>query len=193
MFDEPAEDPTEDAIKPADRAKDKSDEFRMHAELCAVFEGHRKFDADLVPKLDPEIAREIQRGMARLEKAKTPDSPVLPEESADQAVALLNLPVSRKLTTNNYHIHRRPGEVGDCLGDRLRFMSLPAMRTPGDHLPSIGIPSYCFRIAPSNLAIRLGRSAILKTSRLPLREASNRQLTVYGLLQLDGLPHRRNR
>jgi hypothetical protein len=111
MFDEPTEDPTEHPIKPADRAKEKSDEFRMHAELCAVFEGRRKFDAELRARLDADLAREVQRGMARLEKAKTPDSPVLPEPAAGDAAALLTLPQAKGLATNDYHIHRRPGEV----------------------------------------------------------------------------------
>jgi hypothetical protein len=111
MFDEPSESPAEDASNPADRAREKADEFRTHAELAAVFEGPRKFDAQLIPGLDPELAREVQRTMGRLEKAKSPDSPVLPEPSAADAAALLSLPQARGLSTNDYHIHRRPGEV----------------------------------------------------------------------------------
>jgi hypothetical protein len=111
MFDEPTEDPTERTFNPADQAREKSDEFRMHAELAAVFEGPRKFDAQLLPGLDPQIARDIQRGMGRLEKAKSADSPVLPGPSAADAAGLLSLPTTRGLSTNDYHIHRRPGEV----------------------------------------------------------------------------------
>jgi hypothetical protein len=113
MFDEPNgdEDPVEHSSSPADRAREKSDEFRMHAELAAVFEGNRKFDAELRPGLDAQIARDIQRGMGKLEKAKAADSPVLPEPSLADAAALLSLPTTRDLTTNDYHIHRRPGEV----------------------------------------------------------------------------------
>ena len=111
MFDEPNEEPAERAFDPADRAKEKSDEFRMHAELAAVFEGCRKFDAGLYPGLDVEIARGVQRSMARLEKAKDANSPVLPASSAADAAALLDLYKARDLSTNNYHIHRRPGEV----------------------------------------------------------------------------------
>jgi hypothetical protein len=111
MFDDPHEDPSENPLDPGDRAKEKSDEFRMHAELAAVFEGPRKFDAQLLPGLDPEIARQIQRGMGKLEKAKSPDSPILPPTLAADASELLNLPQTRGLTTNDYHIHRRPGEV----------------------------------------------------------------------------------
>src|SRR3954465_2766241 len=105
MFDDPAEGPAEHPANPADRAREKSDEFRMHAELAAVFEGHRKFDAELLPGLDPEIAREVQRTIRRLEKAKSADSPVLPEPSAADAAALLNLTHTRGLSTNDYHIH----------------------------------------------------------------------------------------
>ena len=57
MFEEPDEETNERAADPATRAKDKSDEFRMHAEFAAVFEAHRKFDAELKAGLDGEIAR----------------------------------------------------------------------------------------------------------------------------------------
>lgn len=112
MYDEPEEEPSERVIKPADRAREKSDEFRMHAELAAVFEGTRKFDAQLVPGLDPEVARDVQQTMGKLEKAKTAESPVLPEGSATaEAARLLNLAEQRGLSTNDYHVRRRPGEV----------------------------------------------------------------------------------
>jgi hypothetical protein len=113
MFDDDDanEQPAEHALNPADRARDKSDEFRMHAELVAAFEGHRKFDAQLVPGLDPEIARDIQRTIARLEKSKLPDTPIVSDQSAADAAHLLTLLNTRGLSTNDYHIYRRPGEV----------------------------------------------------------------------------------
>jgi hypothetical protein len=114
MFEDPNEgneDPTEHAVNPADRARDISDQFRMHAELAAVFEGRRKFDANLLPNLDPDLARDIQRTMGRLEKAKLPDTPVIAEASVPDAARVLDLPSTRDLSTNDYHIHRRPGEV----------------------------------------------------------------------------------
>jgi hypothetical protein len=111
MYEEPQEDPAEHVIDPAARAREKADEFRMHAEIAAVFEGTRKFDAQIRPGLDVELAREIQRGMARLEKSKSPGNPVLPEHFGVDAADLLNLPTTRDLPTNDYHIHRRPGEV----------------------------------------------------------------------------------
>ena len=111
MFDEPNETPAELPADPSERAKEKSDEFRMHAELAAVFEGHRKFDAEVLAGLDRELAREVQRAVAKLEKAKSADSPVLPEPSAADAAAVLGLPATRGSSTNDYHVHRRPGEA----------------------------------------------------------------------------------
>jgi hypothetical protein len=111
MFEEPGESPPEDSRDPKDRAREKSDEFRMHAELAAVFEGCRKFDASILPGFDPELARQTQQTMARLDKSKSPESPILPAASAAQAAELLDLPQTRGISTNDYHIHRRPGEV----------------------------------------------------------------------------------
>jgi hypothetical protein len=83
----------------------------MHAELAAIFEGPRKFDAELLT-LDPELAREMQRTLARLEKARHAETPLIAEPAAAaEAAKLLDDPESRKLSTNDYHVHRRPGEV----------------------------------------------------------------------------------
>jgi hypothetical protein len=111
MFDEPDDRQAELSSKPALRAQEKSDEFRMHAELCAVFEGCRKFDAELRPDLTADQARDLQRTVGKLEKAKTPDSPILPDSAVADAARLLEMPESADLTTNDYHVHRRPGEV----------------------------------------------------------------------------------
>jgi len=113
MYEEPdeGETPAERASDPAARAKDRADEFRMHAELVAVFEGVRKFDAEIDASLEPDVAREVQRAVAKLEKAKLPDVPVIKPESAGDALAILKLSETRGLSTNDYHIHRRPGEV----------------------------------------------------------------------------------
>jgi hypothetical protein len=114
MFDEPNEpdeSPTERAIDPMDRARDKFDELRMHAEVVAVFEGLRKFEAQLLPGLNPELAREMQRTVGRLAKARSPQSPVLPPQVTDEAAGILTLPHTSALSTNDYHVHRRPGEV----------------------------------------------------------------------------------
>jgi hypothetical protein len=108
---EPDEEPAERASKPADRAREKSDELRMHAELAAVFEGCRKFGAELRPRLKADTARDVQRAMGKLEKAKLPDVPVISEPAAPDAAALLSYADSHDLATNDYHIHRRPGEV----------------------------------------------------------------------------------
>ena len=95
MFEEPNEPPAEHAIDPLDRAREKFDEFRMHAEIAAVFEGVRKFDAETFPGLDPEIARDVQRTIGRLAKTKSADSPVLPPPSATDASELLKLIILR--------------------------------------------------------------------------------------------------
>lgn len=110
MFDEPEEPSQERVVDPAQLARDKTDEFRVHAEVCAVFEGPRKFEAE-IHKLKDDLARDIQKRMARLEKAKTPESPILPPENAADAAAVLNLFESNKLSTNDYHVYRRPGEL----------------------------------------------------------------------------------
>jgi hypothetical protein len=111
MFDEPEENQSEKPVDPKDQARDKADELRMHAELASVFEGCRKFEAQLIPGLDAGVAREIQRTMGKLEKAKTADNPVLPEGVMGEADGLLKFGETHKLSTNDYHIHRRPGEV----------------------------------------------------------------------------------
>ena len=110
MFDEPSESPQERTIDPGQRAKDKSDEFRVHAEVCAVFEGPRKFEAQIL-RLDDETARDIQKRMARLEKSKSADSPILRADSTAEAAALLTHSEKTGLSTNDYYISRRPGEV----------------------------------------------------------------------------------
>ena len=111
MFEEPDEAPAERPIDPLTKAREKFDEFRMHAELAASFEGRRKFDAEILPNLDANLAREIQRTIGRLEKSRSPEHPILPPQSASDAIALLNFPQTRDLSTNDYHLHRRPGEV----------------------------------------------------------------------------------
>jgi hypothetical protein len=110
MFDEPNEEPRERSQSPAYQAKEKSDEFRMHAELAAVFEGCRKFDARIMP-LGGTAAREVQQTMGKLEKAKVVEHPILPESVWPDAEGLLKLFKEKELSTNDYHISRRPGEV----------------------------------------------------------------------------------
>lgn len=112
MFEETNDESSADRPQdPVARANEKADEFRMYAQLFAVFEGTRKFDAQVRPNLDPELAREVQRTIGKLEKAKSPDSPILPPANAADATALLKLPDVRDLPTNDYHVNRRPGEV----------------------------------------------------------------------------------
>lgn len=111
MFDDDKENRDETPTDAATRARDKADEFRMHAELAAVFEGPRKFDAEVRTDLDPDLARRIQQTIGKLEKAKIAETPVINPESATEAAEILDLPATQDLSTNDYHIHRRPGEV----------------------------------------------------------------------------------
>jgi hypothetical protein len=113
MFDEPEEgSAAERASDPQKRAQEKADEFRMVAELAAVFEGTRKFDAVIYPGLDADVARDLQKSIAKLEKARVESTPVIgaPDAQAD-AARLLDLYRTADLSTNNYHVYRRPGEV----------------------------------------------------------------------------------
>src|SRR5438270_679998 len=100
MFDEPEETPQDRPFDPLERAKASCDEFRMHAELAAIFEGVRKFEARILPTLSPEIARETQRTVARLEKSRLPDTPVIAPEIAPLAAQLLDLPDANEISTN---------------------------------------------------------------------------------------------
>jgi hypothetical protein len=105
--DAPEETPTD----PAELAKEKLNEFRMHAQLAATFEATRKFEAQIIPGFDVQIAREIQMKIARLSKSKVAETPVLPESAVAEARELLDTPTSGNISTNDYHVHRRPGEV----------------------------------------------------------------------------------
>lgn len=111
MFDEPEETPSEKSINPEDRAKEKFDEFRMHAELAAVFEATRKFEAQILPNLDADLARDLQKRIAKLEKSRVSDGPLISEAGMKDAAEILDLPTTKSLSTNDYHIYRRPGEV----------------------------------------------------------------------------------
>src|SRR5689334_767174 len=111
MFDEPEEKPEPHPIDPVQRAKEKTDELRVHAELVAVFEGIRKFDAQVRAGLDPQIARDAQKTMGKLDRMKVPDAPVINEEGMPQAASLLDVPTTHDLSTNDYHVYHRPGET----------------------------------------------------------------------------------
>ena len=111
MYEDPESEPTEKASSPKARAAEHADRFRMHAELAAVFEGPRKFDAAIDAHLDADMAREIQRAIGKLEKSREADSPLIPETSANDARTILTWPSRHSLATSDYHIHRRPGEV----------------------------------------------------------------------------------
>ena len=111
MYDEPEQRRGEPARDPQARAREKADEMALHAELAAVFEGPRKTDAEVSAALDADVARGVQRTVARLEKSKAEQGPILPPAVAADAVALLEYPLTHDLSTNDYHVYRRPGEA----------------------------------------------------------------------------------
>lgn len=104
--------PAERARDPKQRVQEKADFLRMHAELAAIYEGPRKFDAEVKAGLDASLARDIQRAVGKLANAREPETPVLPQATWPAALDLLvDLPAKHALSTNDYHVHRRPGEV----------------------------------------------------------------------------------
>ena len=117
MFEDDDHEPDDDAPKPrkprdpVQAANEMADSLRLHAAIAAVFEGVRKFDAALLPGLDAELARDVQRTIGKLGNAIVKNGPLLTGESAAEAARVLGLAEGRGLSTNDYHIHRRPGEV----------------------------------------------------------------------------------
>ena len=112
MFDPPNEEPIEPILDPAGLAKEKSDEFRMYAEIAAVFEGRTKFDAQFLTQLQPQACPQHPADHGPDGKSpRFPASPFCPSRAATKAADLLNFPATAGLSTNDYHIHRRPGEL----------------------------------------------------------------------------------
>ena len=110
MYEEPDEHPQERPTDPTQKAREKADELRINAEICAIFEGPQKFDAELQFAGD-DLARDVQRRIARLEKQKLFESPILPPAAAKESAELLAMPESKELSTSDYHTLRRPGEL----------------------------------------------------------------------------------
>lgn len=109
MRDDDAKEQSDDVYT---RVSEELNQFRLYSEIAAVFEGCRKFDALILPALSADIAREVQKGMARLEKSITePALPVIPPDHAELAGQLLRTHQAHDLSTNDYHIYRRPGET----------------------------------------------------------------------------------
>lgn len=111
MFDEPSEPRSERASGPEQRAREKADELRMHAELAAIYEGPRKFGSEVRVGLDPEVARDVQRAVAKLARAKVAETPVIKPESMPEASRILGLNEATDLAAGDYHIYQRPAEV----------------------------------------------------------------------------------
>ena len=112
MFDDPDERKKDDlASAPDARVREKLDELRIHADLCAIFEGPRKFDAQLITDVDADLIRDIQQIIAKLDKSKKPGKPFLTPARALGASTLFESLEEQGVSTSDYHIHRRPGEV----------------------------------------------------------------------------------
>jgi hypothetical protein len=111
MQDEPSERPSDRLNSPDDRAREKYFELKMFAELAAVFEGTRKFEAQIDSTFDAELARDVQKRVAKLDKLRIGETGILQPSAAEEAAALLLLPVDRAFSTNDYHVYRRPGET----------------------------------------------------------------------------------
>ena len=123
MYDEPADDdeqgggggkkpkPDGRPRDPAAAAREQADGLYMHAQIAAVFEGPRKADAAIVPGLDPDLAREVQRTVGKLGNVIAKGGPLLTGPAATDAATVLSVPDDRGLSTNDYHVHRRPGET----------------------------------------------------------------------------------
>ena len=112
MSNEDPEPKADAHLSPEAKAGEKVAELRMHSELAAIFEGPRKFDASVVA-LDPDVARDVQRAIAKFERSKIKATPVLEPDALGEAQRILALPAdsSAALTTSDYHVYRRPGEV----------------------------------------------------------------------------------
>lgn len=114
MYDDDDNKKGEEASSGAQRAKEKGEALRQHAEIAAIFEGPRKFDAEL-HDLKATLARDVQQRLAKLAKAKQAGShqlgAILPPDLFDEAAHLLDLHETEELPTSDYHIYRRPGEV----------------------------------------------------------------------------------
>jgi hypothetical protein len=97
------------------KATEKLEELRMHAELAAVFEGTRKFDAEIRDDLKPSVADDLRKTLMKLERNRLgqvippPDYPSGKEfpEGIDHAARILALSPSR----NDYHVLRGDGQV----------------------------------------------------------------------------------
>lgn len=111
MYDDPDERKDDRAVAPETRVAEKLDELRIHADLCAIFEGTRKFDAQVKTEIDSDLIRDVQQIVAKLEKSKRPGKPFLTPARALGASSLFASLEEQGVSTSDYHVLRRPGEV----------------------------------------------------------------------------------
>jgi hypothetical protein len=111
MFDDPDESRAETANDAAQRATEKLAELRMYAELAAIYEGPRKFGADIRPDLPGDPARFLQKSLAKLARSKVEHTCLIAEAETPLADDVLTHYRSIGLSTGDYHCYTRPGEV----------------------------------------------------------------------------------
>lgn len=111
MYDDPDERKDDKASGPETRLKEKLDQLRIHADLCAIFEGTRKFDAQVKTDVDSNLVRDVQQIVAKLEKSKKPGKPFLTPARALGAATLFASLEEQGVSTSDYHVYRRPAEV----------------------------------------------------------------------------------
>ncbi len=111
MYDDSDDRKDDNASAPKVRLAEKLDELRIHADLCAIFEGPRKFDAKLITGVDADLIRDVQQIIAKLDKSKQPGKPFLTPARALGATTLFDSLQEQGVSTSDYHLYRRPGEV----------------------------------------------------------------------------------
>ncbi|MEM8872914.1 MAG: hypothetical protein AAGD32_01530 [Planctomycetota bacterium] len=111
MYEEPDERSSEAAIDPKQRAAEKAEEFRIHAELAAVFEAPRKFDADVLPGADA-VLKEVQQAIGKMHKGQDPKlGPLVTPTHVADAARLLAIPDTQSISTDDYHTRQGVGEM----------------------------------------------------------------------------------
>jgi hypothetical protein len=111
MYDDSDERKDDQASAPDVRLKEKLDELRVHADLCAIFEATRKFEAQVKADVDSNLIRDVQQIVAKLEKSKKPGKPFLTPARALGATSLFESLEEQGVSTGDYHVLRRLGEV----------------------------------------------------------------------------------
>lgn len=111
MFDDPDDASQSRRVGPEQAAAEKLEELRMYAELAAVFEGTARFGHAVRHDLPARVARQLQRGMVTLERARDGSVQLIPPEQVPLAHELLRLHRLEQLTLCDYHGCGESGEL----------------------------------------------------------------------------------